>query len=139
MAFAIAVRNFSRTFNPPRLFSYRAQQTLAATATRTVPQQAVSKQLTITGAQIDVGQDMLKVRWEDGTTGWFPYVWLLDNAPTSKTFEVSENGDRRRRLVLQDLNVCVQPLECTVDAGGEGLKIRFPPYDVVGLVHLKIV
>lgn len=136
MVFGVAIRNFTRSFNPPKLFSYRAQQTMAATAARANPQQGIAKHLRIAGADIDAERDMLNVRWEDGTTGWFPYVWLVDNAPTSKTFEVSENGDRRRRLVLQDLNICVQPLECSVASGGAGVKIRFPPYDMVNYVTI---
>jgi len=60
---------------------------------------------------------LLEVRWEDGTVGEFPYVWLRDCAPI-----------RRSGASLNDVQLDVEPEKLALSDKGDAVLVQWPPY-----------
>ncbi|KAK8391372.1 hypothetical protein O3P69_017167 [Scylla paramamosain] len=64
--------------------------------------------------------DMLEVKFGDGTEGRLPFVWLRDNCQCSQCFSVEGLG---RKFLIDDLDVEVQPTK--VEESMQGLTVKW--------------
>lgn len=77
---------------------------------------------------------MVQIRWEDGKTGHFPFVWLRDCAPLATQPAHDPKCSRTaatRTLTLNELNVQVKPEKLMLEPEGDGIVVQWPPYHEV--------
>ncbi len=75
------------------------------------------------------GAESLEIRWPDGTTGTFPYIWLRDTDPSG--FH-PQTGERVFELVSVDLDIAPEAVELTETA----LLVTWPGADEPSLFDL---
>lgn len=74
---------------------------------------------------------MLKVKWEDGIEGQYPYVWLQDCAPPPGWNQNYLGTDSRPLPLLAELSLATKPETVEVLPIGQGIMIQWPPYNRV--------
>lgn len=75
---------------------------------------------TISVATPQNDNSMLEVKWDDGVSDSYPYIWMRDNCQCSECFHQSSKG---RMILLDELKLSVSPTSVTVNKAGNEVMV----------------